>query len=443
MESSQPGQARQPQGLGLGVGSGIGLSIGAMVGAGVFVSAGFMAQTLSAGWILWAWIVGGVFAAAGAVAYAEISRLVPRSGGEYRYLSSLVHPAAGYIAGWATLLFGMCAPLAANALGAAAFIVALGLDIDTRLIAAGLIVIPTAAHAFHHKTSKWFQDGLALIKVLLVIGFIAIGLVLGTNEWPSWTPPSGPTFEISEFMTGLFFVGFAYAGWNAAVYTSGEFRNPARDVPRSMVIGLAIVALLYVAVNWVFVANLSPAESVVVTDDHSVTLGHLIAVDLLGDIGGRLLSVVIVLAFMSAISAMAMIGPRVYAEMAEDGFLPSAFGYRLGKPPIGSVLLQGAVAIGLVCVQSLRIVLLNASAILILFTALACAGLLRARFDSKLRAQLGTPRPFALACAIAYVIISIWMLSYAFANQASLSLWLAVVLAVALASYLVLRRREV
>ncbi len=426
----------------LGLSSGVGLTIGSMIGAGVFVSAGYMAESLSAIWILLAWIVGGLFAACGAVAYGEISRLIPRSGGEYRYLSALIHPAAGYLAGWASFLFGMCAPLAANALGAAAFVQVLGIDLDHRVIAAALVLLPTAAHAFNHRTSRWFQDSLAVTKILLVLAFAVVGMTLGTNQWPGWTPPQVGEFGLSTFMTSLFFVGFAYSGWNSAIYASSEFRQPKRDVPRSMVIGLALVAALYLAVNWVFVANLLPSEAAVVTENRSVTLGHLIAVNLLGAGGGRIFSIVIVLAFLSAISSMTMIGPRIYAEMAEDGYLPKVFGYRLGRPPVGSVLLQGSLAVGLICIQSLRDVLINASAILILFTALACAGLIRSRFTLALRERHGTPRTVAVVCAAIYALISAWMLYFGFKSQPSLSVWLAVASVLALGSYSLVRQHQ-
>ena len=99
----------------LDLGSGVGLVVANMIGAGVFLSAGFMAQDLTAGWILVAWIVGGMLAMAGARTYAEVSVLIPRSGGEYRYLSELVHPAVGYLAGWASLLVGFSAPMAISA----------------------------------------------------------------------------------------------------------------------------------------------------------------------------------------------------------------------------------------------------------------------------------------------------------------------------------------
>ena len=118
-----------------------------MIGAGVFLSAGFMAQELSAGWVLAAWGVGALLAMAGARTYAEAALLIPRSGGEYRYLSELLHPAVGYLAGWASLLVGFSAPMAISAFGAAAFAFAVFGPGDARLGASALIVALTVFHS--------------------------------------------------------------------------------------------------------------------------------------------------------------------------------------------------------------------------------------------------------------------------------------------------------
>ena len=134
-------------------------------------------------------------------------------------------------------------------------------------------------------------------------------------------------------MQSLFFIAFAFSGWNAAAYAAGEFKDPKRDVPRAMLIGCALVAVLYLIVNWVFVANLTPAEGKAVFDYEQtrVTLGHVVVRHLVGDWGGRAMSVLALVAFISAASAMTMVGPRVYAAMAEDGFLPRALAARAAR----------------------------------------------------------------------------------------------------------------
>ncbi|MFW2386788.1 MAG: APC family permease [Polyangiales bacterium] len=420
--------------------SGVGLVVANMVGAGVFLSAGFMAQDLSAGWILAAWAVGGVLAMAGARSYAEAAVLIPRSGGEYRYLSELVHPALGYVAGWASLLVGFSAPMAISAFGAAAFAFAVFGAEGARIGATALIVLLTVLHAAGLRASKWTQNGLVVIKGILVLGFVVLGVSLGDNHWPTWSPPAAQPNSASVFATSLFFVAYAFSGWNAASYAAEEFREPRRDVPRAMLIGCALVGLAYLAVNWVLVANLSPERASVVFEyeEARVTLGHLVAESFLGDAGSRIVSVGIALVLVSSTSAMLMLGPRVYAEMARDGFLPAFLSGKPGAPPRAAVYLQGALALGLLHLHSVGELLSNVAGVLVFFSALVALGLL---FAGRLRPDLPMPRPQARLAALVYTASSIWMLYNAFANQAGLLPWLGVASGAALLAYALTARR--
>jgi basic amino acid/polyamine antiporter, APA family len=423
--------------------SGIGLVAANMIGAGVFLSAGYMAQTMSAGWILLDWIFGMVLALAGARAYAEVARLVPRSGGEYRYLSELVHPSLGYLAGWGSLLVGFAAPIAINAVGAGAFLGTVFELPEPRIMATLFLVALTASHGVNLAASKVTQNALIAIKVALLVGFVVLGLALGDNRWPEWVPPTGSrAFHAGDFFGNMFWIAFAFSGWNAAIYAAGEFKNPSRDVPRAMLIGCAAVGILYLLVNWVFVANLTPGDASIVFEERPVTLGHAVTAKLLGATAADVMSIFVALAFLSAMSAMTMVGPRVYAAMAEDGFLPRALAARAGRPPFVATLFQSLVALVIVWTHSLRNALDSVGALLVLFSALTCCSL----FAMRWRRDLPNPRPIALVCAIAYVGLSAWVLFYGVKHRISTTL-LAVagaVLVTAMVAYLVterLRRR--
>jgi APA family basic amino acid/polyamine antiporter len=418
----------------LGLGSGVGLVVANMIGAGVFLSAGFMAQELSAGWILVAWAVGALLAMAGARTYAEAAVLIPRSGGEYRYLSELLHPAIGYLAGWASLLVGFSAPTAISAFGAAAFAFAVFGAGDARLGAAALIVALTVFHSVGLRLSKWTQNGLVIIKGLLVLAFVALGLSLGDNHWPTWVPASHSAGTALPFATSLFFVAYAFSGWNAAAYAAEEFRAPRRDVPRAMLLGCALVGIAYLFVNWVLLANLTPerAEVVLQYEEGRVTLGHLVAQDFLGDVGSNVMSIGIAAIMVSSASAMLLVGPRVYAEMARDGFLPSFLRGKPGSPPRASVVLQGALAILLLYVHTIGELLSNVAGILVFFSALVAVGLFRVR---RRKPNLRAPRPQALIAAAIYSGSSLWMLYNAFKNETGLIPWIAVAVAAGLVGY--------
>jgi APA family basic amino acid/polyamine antiporter len=411
-----------------------------MIGAGVFVSAGFMAQELGAGWILAAWAVGALLAMAGARAYAEVALLIPRSGGEYRYLSELLHPAIGYLAGWASLLVGFAAPMAISAFSAAAFAFAVLGPGNAKLGAAVLIASLCAFHALGFRSSKWVQNGLVIVKGLLIFAFIALGLTLGNDQWPTWQPARVAANPAIPFSTSLFFVAYAFSGWNAAAYAAEEFERPKTDVPRAMMIGCALVGVAYLLVNWILVTNLTPERARVVFEYEQarVTLGHLVARDFLGDAGSRAMSLGIAAIMISSTSAMLLVGPRVYAEMARDGFLPSVLGGRPDAPPRASIFLQGIVAIVLLYVHSVGELLSNVGGILVLFSALVAVGL----FGVKARRpDLPAPRPQALVAAAIYSGSSVWMLYQAFQAQTGLVPWIAIAAAAALLAYGLATRR--
>lgn len=408
-----------------GLWSGVGLVIANMVGAGVFLSTGFMAQSMKPGTILLAWVVGGVLALAGARAYAEIARFLPSGGGEYRYVGTLLHPALGYVAGWGSLLVGFSAPIALDALAAGAFARVLFPVLDARLFGAGLIVLLTLLHALGLHLSARVQNGLVAVKVALLVGFVLVGLFAGEMSWPTWTPPSTDGESFSGFASSLFYIAFAYSGWNAAVYAADDFRDPERTVPRAMLIGCFVVAVLYLVVNFIFVANLTPEQGTVVfrydaftsgaAQFDQVTLGQAVMAKLLGAGAAKVMSAVTLVLFVSAISAMTLVGPRVYSVMAKDGVLPAFLAGKEGHPPTAAVLLQGGLSLLVLYTHELRTVLANVGAILVFFAALTVAGL----FRLAIKPLEGNPKPSALGLASAFVYLcaSAWMLYVGFTSS--------------------------
>ncbi len=414
----------------LGFWTGVGLVIANMVGVGVLTSTGYMAHDLGPGAILAAWAVGGVAAMAGARAYAALAAAIPRSGGEYRYLSELMHPAVGYLAGWTSLLVGFSAPIALAAATAGPFATTLFPRVPSLLVAAAMIAVATAAHSLDLRLSKGAQDALALMKVLLLVGFAAAGVALGRHEAPRWDP--SPAFHVEPFMVSLVYIAFAYSGWNTTIYAAEEFRDPARTVPRAMLFGTGLVTLLYLVVNASFVANLSRGELAGWTagDTSRITIGHLLIVKLLGPAAGRLMSALVLLALFSSVSSMTMVGPRVYAAMAREGYLPRVFLGAPGRPPLGSVLLQSGLALALLFTHSFKQLMHNIGSILTLTSALTVLTLFRLR-----------PGWFPLACAVVFVALAGWMLWFAFRDSPWTLAWVGATAAIALAAWLLTRGR--
>ncbi len=418
--------------------SGIGLCIASMIGSGIFLSSGYMAQEMSPAAILAAWAVGAALAMLGVATYAELARQIPRSGGEYRYIRELLSPALAYVAGWITLIIGFAQPTAINALAAATFLSTIVPIAHAKLFAGAAIVILSLGHAYGQASSKWLQNVLVIAKIALLLGFVALGLVAGNHGWPTWQPPTGST-SIGAFVGSLFYVSYAFSGWNMTAYVSERFDNPKRDVGRSMFFGCLLVASFYMLVNWIFVANLDPAQASVVMQSGQATLGHAVTEQLAGATGARFMSVLAVMTFLSAMSAMLMIGPHIAATMAEDGALPSVFLAKPGKPPKVALLFQTVVALLVLTLQSLKGALASVGATLILFSALAAISLLVAHF----RNTLPTPAKVgSLVSAFLYALFSSWLLYFAFRDQAQLLPFLATIVLLALVAYWISRTRS-
>jgi APA family basic amino acid/polyamine antiporter len=182
-----------------------------------------------------------------------------------------------------------------------------------------------------------------------------------------------------------------------------------------MLIGCSVVIVLYLLVNWVFVANLAPENygEWISGDADRITLGHVLMKHLIGTTGARIMSVFMIVALLSASSAMTMIGPRVYAAMARDGYLPAVFAGEGDRPPVGSVLLQGAIAFVVAMTTSFIKAIFTLGTVLTLLAALTALGVFKLQFDRRQAEKPGVP---ALIAATIFVGLSGWMLYAAFTN---------------------------
>src|SRR5262245_2308541 len=358
----------------------LGLSVAAaivianMIGTGVFTSTGFQANSLHDPMtILLAWVVGGVIALCGAAVYAELGVLMPRAGGEYVYLSEAYHPAVGFMSGWVLLTAGFSAPIASAAIAFAAYTGTLipnfpANDVWSNLyfsvdghtitlltfgpsqaIAIGLIAIITALHAFDTKVGGWVQAAFTAAKVLLIVVFIVGGLLFGHGNWSHFDSQAGGLGNVgtSAFAIALMYVSFAYSGWNAAAYIAGEIEKPERTLPRALLLGTGVVMALYVLLNVVFLYAV-PSSTLAGPPDKFepvIEVGAVAAANLFGPRAGQLLTSVIALALVSAVSAMVMAGPRVYAAMAANRALPAQLNWhsKRGVPTV-AVVTQGILA---------------------------------------------------------------------------------------------------
>ncbi len=357
----------------MGLSSATALVVASMIGSGVFTTSGFLLQDMpSRLWVLGAWLGGGILATLGALSYGALARRIPESGGEYTYLARTVHPAAGYLAGWVSLLVGFSAPLAAAAFAFGEY----GkhwLPWPPKWLGTVVILLFSVLHAFHVRRGAWLQNVAVAVKLILLAIFLGYGFT--RLSFPADT--GGKPVAISAFGLSLVWVSFSYSGWNAAVYVGGEVKAPERNLPRALLLGTLLVTVFYLALNTVFLwaAPISALAG-------QLEVGR-IAAEALG--GARLAEAVtaaILLALMTSVSAQVMAGPRVYAKMAADGWLPRWLAAEDG-PPRRSIVFQAAVALVFLWSATYDKLLTYIGLTLSLSTAATVAALIVARSKEK------------------------------------------------------------
>ena len=415
-----------------------------MIGTGVFTSLGFQLLDLSSGFvILMLWAVGGVAALCGALCYAELGTRLPRSGGEYVFLGEAYHPAAGFVSGWVSATIGFAAPIAAVAIAFAAYAGAVlpsGLpDGAERALALAPVLGMAWLHARSRRLSGGSQTVFTAVKVGLIVLFIAAGLVLVPAPQPvSFAPRPGDASALLSpaFAVSLIYVSYAYTGWNAATYISGELAEPQRTLPGVLIMGTVLVALLYILLHLVFL-RAAPMEAM----RGEVEIGYIAARGIFGEGGGRIAGAMLALLLISTVSAMTLAGPRALQAIGED--VP-AFRWlsrtNADGVPRNAVVFQSAVAALFVLTQTFETIIVFAGSLLAFNSLLAVLGLF------VLRRKQGRAAPFRVPLyplvPLIYLGITAFTLIYVAVSQPRTVVAAVVLIAIGLAGYPLSRRRE-
>jgi APA family basic amino acid/polyamine antiporter len=347
-----------------------------MVGTGVYTSLGFQLQDLRSGFsILCLWALGGLISLCGALSYAEVAARIPRSGGEYTYLSEIYHPSLGFMAACVSLIAGFAAPISLSAIAFGTYLHAALPFCPIRLSTVCAVALISLLHLGSLKTSSLLQNGMTGLKFLLVGLFIAAGIgsaFLHPHSLNLLLPQPGSLGELARPTSGiaLLFVLYAYSGWNAVTYLAAEVRNPRRTVGLSLVIGTLAVTLFYVVLNGVFLTAAPENDLRGVLNVGSVAASHLI-----GPIGGRIMSGIIALGLLASISAMIWAGPRVTQRVGEDYPVLGMLAKTHDGIPVRAILLQLALVIGLIAFGTFETVLVFAQIPLLLCLMLGVIGL--------------------------------------------------------------------
>jgi len=397
-----------------------------MIGVGVYVGSFYSLLSLKdARLVLLVWLVGGLHAICGAIAYGAIANRLPLSGGEYTYLTRYVHPAVGFVAGWISIIAGFTAPIAASALLLGEYLG--GVDsnsINVKWIATGSIIFVAVLHGVHLRVGAGFNNAVIAIKLLCFVVFLCVGLPFalqssnsGLLADPNGMPNESASLSVRlaepstllQMVVSLFYVSLAYTGFNASIYLAGEIEghetNPAsrrKLVSRSMLLASVLVVVLYLLLNYVFLYGMS-AEKIVSSGQGFVAV---VAHNIAGDWLAGMVTAAIVLSAATSILAMMAIGPMVYAQMAEDGRLPKLFRVT-DQVPRAAILVQGALSIIVVWISQIKDIITYLGLTLTACGALAVSSVWIASRNSAGRLPLSWLEHFA---ALIYVGVAVILL---------------------------------
>ena len=329
--------------------------VGTIIGSSIFVQASEIANLVPhSGAILLAWAAAGVLTLIGALVCAELASAYPRTGGVYVYLKEIYSPTLGFLWGWAmiwTMHSGILAAIATVFARYAGNFLPLD-DVTTRAVAVAAIVVLSAINYVGVKFGSGVQSAFTLVKVLAVFAIIAVGLLVEPRSSVAGGAPV--MFEPVPAANFLLAVGaglFAFGGWHMVTYTAEETVNPTQTIPRSLMIGIAVVTVSYIGLNLVYTMNL-PMQAVMTSTRIAADTFEV----LIGPGAARAISALVMFSAFGALNGIVMMGPRVYYQMAQDGLffkwashLEPSF-----KTPDRAIILQAIVASVLVATGSYR-----------------------------------------------------------------------------------------
>lgn len=381
-----------------------------IIGTGVFTSLGFQLPDIHSGFaLLMLWIVGGIAALCGALSYGELSAALPRSGGEYHFLSRIYHPALGFMAGIVSATVGFAAPIALAAMAFGKYfhgVFAFGSPV---VLSFAIVWLVALFHLGNLKVGSVFQNLWTLVKLLLIGGLIAAGFLVDVKQPISFLPSGDDAMSIfgRPFAVALVYVMYSYSGWNAASYITGEIKQPEKNVPRSLLFGTLVVIVTYTALNAVFLMT-TPAQEMT----GQLEVGLIAGKHIFGENGGRIVGGIICIGLISAISSMTWIGPRVTMSMGEDNPL-IRFLARKNRAgiPFNAILLQLVIVNLLLLTRSFEGVVKYIGFALLFCSLLTVIGVMVLR---QTRPDL--PRPYKVWAyplpPLIFSAITIWMMIY-------------------------------
>lgn len=348
--SSSPPQAEPRLVRRLGLFDATMIVMGGIIGSGIFINPYVVARQVNTPFlILGVWALGGLIALAAAFIYAELAALRPEVGGQYAYLREAFHPSVAFLYGWALLLVIQTGGMAAVAVTFSRYFVELTqVGVPDWFVAVFMLAGLTVINCLGVRTGSTLQNVLMVLKIVSIVALVVCGLLLAA---PSQAPVIKTNGLVDQPITTdlLTAVGaamvpvlFAYGGWQTATFIAGEIREPKKNLPRGLIIGVIGVVIFYLAVNFVCLRVLGTAGLANTTTPASDIMRLA-----LGETGARAIAAGIAISTLGFLSQGMLTAPRVYFAMAEDGLFFEAVGrlHPKTRVPIVAIALQGLFAI--------------------------------------------------------------------------------------------------
>ena len=400
---------------------------GDMIGSGIFLATGAIAETLpSPGGVLLIWLLGGFLALTGALSFAELSASLPYAGGDYNYIREAYGKLMGFLSGWSSFLVtfsGAIAFLAVSLAGFAAFffpvlgsdqvLFSLALPFIPITVKAGtifsivVVLLLSALHCLGVRQGTLTQNILTVLKIGALLGIIIFGALFGKGDMAHFQPLFDwqKIGNLSVFGAAFIPVIFAYSGWNAVTYIAGEVTDPGRNLPRALLCGTLLVILLYLAINAVYIYAVPVTEM-----KGALRMSEVATTALFGYQTSALITAIITVSILGSLNAVTMIGPRIYYAMAKDGVffhgltrIHPTFG-----TPTRAILLQALWTCLLLLTNTWGTLFTYVSVVITMFSALTVGSVIVLRFK---RPDL--KRPYKLwgypLVPILFILIHAWI----------------------------------
>jgi APA family basic amino acid/polyamine antiporter len=383
------------------------LVVSNMIGTGVFTSLGYQLTDIQNTFsIVLIWVLGGLFALIGAFTYAELGTNFDDSGGDYVFLSKLIHPIVGYVYAWVSLTVGFTAPIAISVMAMKSYLNPINPSLFNEWFGILVILVLTAIHSISIGQSGKFQNistgikiGFVLLLILLGFSLVPAQEVTAINLSSSWKEE----IFLPGFAVSLLYVTYAYTGWNSAAYIVDEINDPRKNLPKALLIGTVLVTVFYVLLQIVFLKHASVEQM-----SGKVEVAFVAFKNVLGSEGSRWISYFIAIQLIATISGYLWIGSRITFAMAKDHspWKKIAVKNKNGIP-VRALWLQAGISILLTLTGTFEQVLLYASFVLQLMGTLTVASIF------WLKGRKGAYKsPFKPFLQIAFILFSLWILGY-------------------------------